>query len=334
MLHSTPSRAGTLWFIAAGLMLCLNISASGQTSFDEREHKLLVPLHLVEELWLYLHEQYGGDEPLHETFELPVTLDAFFNDEYFIDQYFDTPDLRLLHAQGGVRYRQRFVPDQPDDDRHGRRRLQVKLDQPETSALIRTEVTFRNLRSNGAVRDLDDVHPVLSLIRRSERDTFREVMMQVGVDAADLQPTIRLDQHRRRLYLTRSGVLWGQVSLDVVECTQWWRTVRFALVEIANDEGTYTNATPEKQAAIAHLQDAIKADLLASFPELHVDLTPKYTMAYNLLEKQFISFPVALRYGWPIEVVIAAAATFVLAGLLVATRRLILRTRNAAHAAV
>jgi hypothetical protein len=207
--------------------------------------------------------------------------------------------------------------------------LQIKLDRPDQQGnLIRTEVTFRGLSSDRSIRHADDLHPVLSLVRRSERDSLRQVMHDVGIDAEDLREALVLNQSRRRMYLHRDNVMWGQLSLDVVDSSKWWRTVRFAMIEVANDEMTYHIASPEKQAWLEHLQDEMKADLLRAFPELRVDLTPKYSYTFNMFNERFLWFPLAMRYQWPMEVVLTSMMGIVLVGATVVARR-VLRRRGA-----
>lgn len=323
------NRVRTLLSVCVIVATMASTVGHAQTAWMEREYKLHVPLHMVEEVWQYLHDRYGGDEPLHNALGLPVQLSVTFNDEHFIDRYYDTSDLRLLRMDSGLRHRQRFVHDNHDDPRHNRQRLQIKLDRPDQQGnLIRTEVTFRGLSSDRSIRHADDLHPVLSLVRRSERDTLREVMHGVGVDANDLQEALVLNQSRRRVYLHRGNVMWGQLSLDVVESSKWWHTVRFAMIEIANDEMTYHIAPSEKQAWLEHLQDEMKADLLRAFPELQIDLTPKYSHTFRLFDERFLWFPLAMRYQWPMEVVLASMVGIVIVGATVLVRRALRRAKK------
>lgn len=295
------------------------VPAHGQRVFMEREYKLDVPMQTVDEVWEYLQGRYGGEDVFPGK---PGSFAARFSAEHFIDRYFDTPELDLLHAHGGVRYRQRFVPDDHEDARHGRERIQVKLDRPgEEGMVVRTEVTF-SVRGGTTVQTPDDMHPLLSLVPRSDRDSFRDVMQEVGIHAVQLQPTLTLDQRRRRMYLERDGDFWAQFSLDEIESRKWWRTVRYALIEIALDEAAYSNATMEQRDLMERVQQEMMEDLLAAFPSLTVDLTPKYNRTFDELGARFLFFPTAIRFGMPAEFILAIVAAGLIGAALLMRRRL------------
>src|SRR5690606_38785202 len=138
----------------------------------ESEHKLDVPAELLDAVWGHLQERYA--DPQAHLGSHGGAYRAEFAQDRFIDQYFDTTSLDLLHRQGGVRHRQRFVM-HGDDAKDGRELIQVKLSRPGDLEVNRTEIKFP-VRASRNPRRLDDGHPLVGLIRRSRREAFHAVI--------------------------------------------------------------------------------------------------------------------------------------------------------------
>ena len=298
--------------LAAAMMILLTaptMQAHAQEARIENEYKLAVPGDLTDEVWAYLQQRYLNVQDLLSP--LGGTFHASFADERHVDQYFDTPQLTLLHMHGGIRHRTRSIITGEDFAKDGRQLVQVKLNRPGEQAANRTEIKFP-VRRDTTIRKLQEAHPVVGLIREPYREEFRQVTRQLGIDAGQLAPSLKLDQRRRRVYITRDGESAATITLDVVRTGVWYRTARFTELEIELNEIAYTEAGHSEREAMQFINDAIKQDILRVFPEIAQDQTPKYNKAFNAMSDHYLWYPMAHRLGMPLEVLEAAAGMGVL----------------------
>lgn len=107
----------------------------------ESEDKLEIPADRAEELSSYLKEY--ADDPSLLT-RIDPSLSSTWSVEWFVDRYFDTPQLDLLAHGHGIRHRARVNLMNQEDRKSGRQLMQIKLshgnpDEP----LNRTEIKFK-----------------------------------------------------------------------------------------------------------------------------------------------------------------------------------------------
>ena len=69
----------------------------------------------------------------------------------------------------------------------------------------------------------------------------------------------------------------------------------------------YTEADAEGRKFMERMNNEMKRDLLAAFPRIVQDQTPKYNKAFNGFNEQFLFFPVALKTGAPCEATLGVA---------------------------
>jgi hypothetical protein len=300
----------------AGLLACGSFAA-GQTHRIENEYKLNVPRGLEENIHRFLRAAYAVPRSFAE--DPSATYHASFAEERFHDQYFDTPQLELLGMNGGVRHRVRRVIEGSDFEKDGRELVQIKLDRPGDLEVNRSEIKF-SVRPERRPGNYLDAHPVLGLLQRSRRGEFVAELAVIGVNAGTLSPTLLLEQRRRRVYLHREGAAFATITLDEVSTSRWWRTVRFTEIEIELNENAYTEAEQVARAGMQEVSDAMKRELLAAFPQLRQDQTPKYNKAYAALAQEFLLYRFADRYGIPMEAGIPAAVLMMLAIMLAGSR--------------
>jgi hypothetical protein len=248
----------------------------------ESEISIHVPDRDVERVWQYLTSLYGSKQAW------PAGLDASayttrVSDERFVDRYFDTPELSVLAQQSGVRHRLRDIPGAPDDPKDDRQLLQVKV----TSAgdtITRGEYKFpiknKVAEQGGAGRS------AVELIKEKHRKPFEKLMRGIGVDPAQLEEVIRVDQRRRRVYFADATGPALTVTMDQVEARKWWAKAPWTEIEVEIGEIRYTQASPAERKQLEQARAAIRADLLSRFPGLTEDDSPKYTEAFARLEKK------------------------------------------------
>lgn len=324
MSHSISDlRPILLW--ASFALFCT--AAHAQDLRIENEYKLTVPDYLTEPLWQHLVERYESVQELlgHHGGHYAAT----FADERFFDQYFDTPSSELLRRQGGIRHRTRYIIEGEDMRKDGRELVQIKLNRPGDLIVNRTEIKFPVREDKQATRP-GDTHPVIGLVRHNRRDNFMKETHSLGIDATQLAPTLLLEQRRRRIYLTRDGAAFATITLDEVRTRYWWRTVEYVEAELELNENAYTLARQDHRDEMQAVNDTIKRDILDAFPEIYVDQTPKYNKSFDALCDEYLWFPLAMRFGMPLEPLLGAGAVaMTLGGPLFVVRRL--RRGRAAH---
>jgi hypothetical protein len=298
----------------------------------ESELSIHVPAGKEEAVWAYLARVYGGDEDSAARGDgAPAgwpagvqapDIQARLSHERFIDRYYDTPDLKFLGMNSGVRFRSRDIPDAPDDPKDDRQLIQVKL----TTAgdtVKRGEYKFPVKRTvNPEVRDGG---PILNLIRKQKhRDAFVALMQELGVKPDSLRQVVRLSQNRRRVYFSDAKGPLATVTLDEVKTRRWWARAGWTELELELGEVRYTKASAEERRQMEALRAGIRADLFRQFPDLVEDNMPKYTEAFALLEAKLpVLRPVTALRGTAGHLLIPIATAGVLgaAGIFLVRRR-------------
>jgi len=155
-------------------------SAAGYNKLRiEQEDKLLVPLDKAEEVWEFLHERYVVDRESLK--KLDSLFTSYFNEEKFTDTYFDTPDLKLLSMESGVRHRLRVNLTNPDDRKSGRELMQIKLNDRSQNVLERGEIKF-DIKRPATKDSPEDNHPMLGIVKSSQREDFKQRLKERGLE--------------------------------------------------------------------------------------------------------------------------------------------------------
>lgn len=262
----------------------------------ESEFKLSVPDGMREPLREHLKRRYGpGEESLLR--ELGPGFSATLSDEAFLDRYFDTPGLAVLHAEGGVRHRsRRNLGDASKDRKHGRQLVQFKLRRPGDAVLNRTEIKFEVDPPRDRKSDLDR-HPLLGLVDRDDQQAVLRTAAEHGFDALELRPTLAVEQRRWRVYVSRDGAPFSTLTLDEVESRLLLSKVEFVELEIELNEVAYTQATPAERVAMESVSRRMADDVLATFPSLRQDQTPKYNKVYDAFSTQLPQLDLLILHG-------------------------------------
>lgn len=293
-----------LWLLLLGLLVGWPPAALGQQLGSsggagglriESEDKLSVPQGRSEEVWRYLMQRLAGDEQFIAS--LDPQLKPTVSEEYFVDTYFDTPRFDFLRLRHGVRYRRRVNLTDPDDVKSGRELVQIKLNDISDNPLARAEYKF-DVTTQAAIRDADDLHPVIGLVRKGQRADFQRRITELGLDPYALRPVLTLQQRRRRVYLTRGEAVVMTISLDDVTSRLYWATAGFTELEPEINEILYTGADGETRRFLEELQARVVTDIQGAFPDIRRDLTPKYNKAFYQFEKQLPFLRAGLTFGY------------------------------------
>lgn len=265
---------------ALSVIAAVNGATGGDDVRIEYEVKLKLPLAQLETVWAWAQARYTDCTWLNQE---GYIFSAAFGDEDFTDTYFDTPDLRMLAAQGGVRHRVRVVHSGPAARKDNRQLLQVKLDRSDGVGLARSEIKFQ-VPASGSGQSLDDAHPLLSLIMKSEREEFEAVFRALDIDPHTMQPILTLRQNRRRIYLSDQQGAFATLTFDLCSTTSWGADLQWAEIELELDENRYTGADDTERQRMGRVIRAIQSDLQQTFPAIEQDQTPKYNTAFARIE--------------------------------------------------
>lgn len=246
----------------------------------EYEVKLNVPLDQIDEVWAWLQTRYADTSWLDQN---GYIFQAAFGDEGFTDTYFDTPDLQMLKGQNGVRHRARVVHSGPAERKDGRQLLQLKLNRDHAAGLARSEIKFQ-VPTTGNDPALDNTHPLLSLIKRDEREEFEAAFRALDLNPYVMRPILTLEQHRRRIYLSDQEGAFATLTLDLCATSSWGVNLKWAEAELELDENRYTAADATERQQMEQVIEKIQTDVQAAFPAIEQSQTPKYNTAFTAIE--------------------------------------------------
>ncbi|MCO6475688.1 MAG: CYTH domain-containing protein [Phaeodactylibacter sp.] len=279
-----------LRLLTLGALLFFCFSLFGQSSefdatgFDamriENEIKLAVPNEIVDSVWEYLRTRYDNENLFLKKFD-----DGFSTkiaEDFFIDQYYDNEEMQLLKRQFGVRHRSRYVLTDSTDRKHGRQLLQVKVNDIDDNQLNRAEYKYP-IKYYGTPNTPIDGHPLFRKIQRDQRKPLADRLNQLGIDGFSLFPTILIEQRRRRVYVSLNGASFATMTLDGVTASFAGQSTHYTELELELNEVNYTLGDSTTRAKMEEINESIKGDLLATFPSIQQDQTPKYNKGFDAL---------------------------------------------------
>jgi len=259
-------------------------SAAGYNKLRiEQEDKLLVPLDKAEEVWEFLHERYVVDRESLK--KLDSLFTSYFNEEKFTDTYFDTPDLKLLSMESGVRHRLRVNLTNPDDRKSGRELMQIKLNDLSQNVLERGEIKF-DIKRPATKDSPEDNHPMLGIVKSSQREDFKQRLKERGLEPLAMKPILTVHDLRKRIYITRDRKPFLSISLDNASAQIWWAKTKFVEIEPELNEIVFTEADQETKKYMEVILHKISAEIKQQFPYIETNLTPKYNNSFYDLEAQ------------------------------------------------
>ena len=282
--------------LTLGALLFFCFSLFGQSSeFDaggydamriENEIKLTVPNEIVDSVWQYLQDRYNNSNLFLKKFD--SGFHTKFAEDFFIDQYYDNEEMQLLKRQFGVRHRTRYVLTDSTDRKNGRQLLQVKVNDIDSNQLNRAEYKYP-IKYYGTPNTPIDGHPLFRKIHRAHRKELAGRLNELGIDGFSLFPTILIEQLRQRVYVSLNGGSFATFTLDGVTASFGGQSTHFTELELELNEINYTLGDSTTRAKMEEINEQIKGDLLATFPSIRQDQTPKYNKGFMALGLQDFS---------------------------------------------
>jgi len=89
---------------------------------------------------------------------------------------------------------------------------------------------------------------------------------------------------RRRIYILKDDKAFMSISLDQASSGIWWASTEFCEIEPELNEIGFTEADAATRAYMETVLHRVVQDILARFPDIHEDLTPKYNKSFDRLE--------------------------------------------------
>ncbi|HHS12272.1 MAG TPA: CYTH domain-containing protein [bacterium] len=242
----------------------------------ENEIKLRVPREKTEAVWEWMRALFAGEQWLDPDGNV---FSATFGDEDFEDVYYDTPDLRMLADESGIRYRTRYVRSGSAEDKHGRRLVQIKLNRGDPTGLARSEIKFK---ASGGAAGSD--MPLAGMIEESQQSEFEELFRALGVNPRNVRPVLTLKQNRRRVYVDDRSGAFATLTLDKCSTTSWGTKLGWTDMELELNEIRYTEATEGERQYMETINHRMLDAILEAFPDIVQDQTPKYNVTFAAIE--------------------------------------------------
>lgn len=256
-------------------------SASGYNVLRiEQEDRYAVPEGKANEVWNFLEETFVKDQAGLKA--INPDFSSYYNEEQFTDVYFDTPSFQMLEAKSGVRHRKRINLTNPEDRKSGRELIQIKFS-AKNGLLERKEMKFE-VKYPGKLKDAEDTHPLLGLIKRSRRNELKDALKTLGVDTLQIRPILTIIDHRTRIYILKDGKPFISISHDVAQAEMNGKKAGITEIEFELNEIAFTEANDATRRDMESVNQKLIAKILKRFSYLKRDLTPKYNRAYEALK--------------------------------------------------
>ncbi len=284
------------------LVFCFNAEGSLR---KESELKLDIPPETYKKVWNYFELIFKNNSKYIQS--LKGNVETSFSTEKFVDEYFDNSNADFYRNEHGLRYRQRFFPDEPHHPKNGRRLIQVKLSSQNKESIVRSEVKYDAMEP--LVQDsFLNQHELFSHLFPTDQQSLMKFLKGIGYEPLDFRSVINLTQMRRRVYFKKDKMPFLTLTLDEVEVMKRGKKKKFYEMEIEVDENLYTGSTVEQRKSLEEIASKIKSDLLVKFSDIKQDQTPKYNKAFLLFEKENLKTP-----GSKKGLIILIATIFVIA---------------------
>jgi hypothetical protein len=163
--------------------------------------------------------------------------------------------------------------------------MQVKLNNIDENILNRGEIKF-DIEYPTKIKTTADAHPVLGIIKNSDRESFKQMVSDLGIDPYSLKKILTNIQRRRSLYIPRNGEQFISIRLDECSSEMFWSKWEHVELEPELNEIPYTAADSAGRAYMESINMKIVDDIQQRFPEIKRDLTPKYNKAFNYFESK------------------------------------------------
>src|SRR5262245_45588596 len=249
----------------------------------EQEDRLAAPVDKAEELWNFMDEHFVKDTVALR--KLDPLLTSYYYEEDFTDTYFDTPSLQALAKAHGIRYRQRLNLSDPTHRKSGRELMQIKISDISGSGLERGEIKFE-IEHPTKFNSPEDRHPMLGLVKPSQREEFKRRLMELGLDPYAMRPILTIRDRRTRIYILRDGKAFMSISHDKARSEFLWAKYEMVELEPELNEIPYTEADSAGRAYMTEIGAKVSGQIKERFPYLKQDLTPKYNRAFASFEEQ------------------------------------------------
>lgn len=244
----------------------------------ESEFKLAVPEGQEDELWAFLQSSFSAENLRAQNPGLSSSAET----EFFIDQYFDDGHETLLAQKAGARFRQRFL-----GDSLMKALVQLKLPGVDTTGVARQEVKF-SVYEKIKRGDRQAMHPFWKHIKPKDRADIDRALAPLGTRGGDLRPALKLEQLRRRVYISENNSALMTITLDRVS-SAYFPYPAFTEMELELNEIRYTEGDFEERKRLENFNAAVKEKIMSAFPGLRQDQTPKYNKMHARTSRNWLA---------------------------------------------
>ncbi len=157
-----------------------------------------------------------------------------------------------------------------------------KIPTGDSTGVARQEIKFEKPKKLD-ITDPGALHPFLQFLRKGDRATADLYLAPFGLKSEDLKPSIKVKQLRRRVYISEGYESFATITLDRVSYF-YFPNPTFVELELELNEIKYSEGTPEERERMEKINAQLKAEILAEFPDLKQDQTPKYNKTHSLIQ--------------------------------------------------
>ncbi len=265
----------------------------------ESEYKLGIPNEEAGLLWQYL-QSHEFLSKLKSNYKLKTDISV----EDFIDIYFDDEDLSLYNQKVGLRYRSRYVKDTLI-----KQLIQLKTPLL-TDGVARTEIKYETKKS----KDKNDVyarHQLLKYIKKKDRSNLNYQLAKFNTESLKMRKEVSLRQTRSRIYIADSIASLATITLDEVT-NLVFPFQKYTEMELELNEIRYTESNAEDKKKMERFNENLRNGLLAAFPSLYQDQTPKYNKMKLMIDRSWSSRLYKYRMWIILSIIIGIAIILLL----------------------
>lgn len=232
-------------------------------------------------------------------------FDAIKTSDKIFEIYFDTPELHYLNNNGEIRYKAiEYI---------SKKKKKVKYYEVILSAHSDREPSVFPVKHYNKVKNFEEKHPLLGLVKRKDREHFIAQMSNDGIDyPLRLKEILRVSKLSDSYGIKYKEQQVGILKINTMTASAFDDDVDFIMATSFSNKKNIQAFTASDQEHIGAFFNKL-ANMLTPVPSGDVVLDNEYAVVFHQLKKDIILFDLFLKY--PFLVHLSYAAYFAVVGL-------------------
>ena len=164
--------------------------------------------------------------------------------------------------------------------------IQLKLPDTDSTGVARREIKFKPY-PKPKKSDRKAMHPFWKYVKPKNRDEINFHLSRFGVSGDELDMSVKVNQLRRRVYISKENEAIMTITLDHV-ASAYFPYPYYVEMELEINEVRFTKATEEERHVLEILNTKVKQTIMSQFENIKQDQTPKYNKMHNLLQHNWV----------------------------------------------